>query len=119
MAPAVSAVFGLDFDRAWRLGVGFLNGFIAKEVFVESLAMLSPSASSEGVSLEALRAYGFSFSQLVAILVAATLYIPCMATIAVMYRELGSGRLALLGVLYSLGVATLVAWVTYLVLSAI
>ena len=117
IAPAISTVFGVDRDTAWRLGVGFLNGFIAKEVFVETLAMLSPIASQVGVSLAALQAYHLTVAQVIAILVAATLYIPCMATIAVMYRELGSAKLASLGVAYSLVLATIAAWLSYLVLS--
>ncbi len=119
IAPAVSAVFGVAGDEAWRIGVGFLNGFVAKEVFVETLAMLSPSAGEDGVSLAALQAYQLTTAQVVAILVAATLYIPCLATIAVMYRELGSAKLTLAGVAYSLAIATLGAWVAYTVLTAL
>lgn len=120
IAPMASTILGLPYDMAWRVGMAFINGFVAKEVFVESLAMVAPGAGGVGeeVSVSVLASYNFSVSQVVAILVAATLYIPCLATVSVMYRELGSAKMTLAAIAYTLTVATLLAWLARLLLAA-
>jgi ferrous iron transport protein B len=88
-------LLGLD----WRMSVALLTGVAAKET---SLATLGVLYHAEGESLgQALR---HSTTPLVALVfvVLQLLYIPCLATVAVMRSETNSWRWTALGVVYPL-----------------
>ena len=91
-------LLGLD----WRTSVALVTGFAAKETSLATLAVLY---HAEGQSLaEALR---HAMSPLVALvfIVVQLLYIPCLATVAVMRSETNSWKWTALGVLYPLVLA--------------
>jgi ferrous iron transport protein B len=93
----------------WRLGTALFAGFGAKELVVSTLGTLyglgEVDEESEALhealrqDLTPLRAY--------ALMVFVLLYIPCMATVAVIWKETNSWRWPLFVVLYT----TTLAWV--------
>jgi ferrous iron transport protein B len=104
----------LGFD--WRTSIALLTGFVAKEVVISTLGVLYHSGHKEALQEEALQhklaqampahvAYGFMLFTL--------LYIPCLATIAVIRRETMSWRWPLLSSLFGLSVAWLAAWTVH------
>ncbi len=108
LAPLVSLVFGVPGEDAWRLGFAFTAGLAAKEVLIESLAMTSPSWPEAGIT-GALRSLGLGYGQWLAVLVASTLYMPCIATMAIVYTESRSLRILLASLGYSIASAILAA----------
>lgn len=109
IAP-ILAPFGLNEDQGWRIGFSLLNGFVAKEVVLDSLAVLY---GGDVDPVAAIQYLGLTPAQGLAILVIIMLYLPCIATLAVMYQELRKGKLVLLALLYMFGVAYLVSLIVY------
>ena len=107
---------GLSFQQGWKVGFALINGFVAKEVVLSSIQMLYGGAVNPEA---AIRALGLNIAQLLAILVYIMLYVPCMATLAVMYQESKSAKLTLGGLIYMLVVAYVLSLITYLILSMV
>ncbi len=115
LGPILQWLYGLNPDTAWRIGFALIHGFIAKEALIESITLLQ-GVDSPG---EALLSLGLSPSQALAILVYMMLYVPCLATIAVMYQELKNAKLTILSVIYMLAVATILSTIIYGILSIV
>ncbi len=107
--------FGLNDAQAWRVGFALINGFMAKEVILSSLAMLYGKSNVVG----AINALRLTAPQALSILIFITLYVPCMATLAVLYQESRSIKLTVVAVLYMIGVAYLMSLGFYLVFSVL
>lgn len=91
----------------WRVGVGLMSAFAAREVFVSSLAVMFNSANED----EALQEQGllaimrsatnsngqqiFTVASVAGLLVFFVIALQCMSTVAVQARESGSMRFAL------------------------
>ena len=115
----------LGFD--WRIGIGLVSSFAAREVFVSSMAVIFSEDSYEGgkhgditpvrQSLAAARWPGGA--RLFTPLVCLTLMIyyvfamQCMSTVAVVKRETNSWRWPLFQIAYMTGTAWLVCLVVY------
>lgn len=97
LAP-LGELMGMD----WRLLTALLSSFIAKENAIATLGVLYGSA--EGGLAETLAA-AISLPSGIAFLTVTMLFIPCTATVAVMYQELRSWRWALFGVFLMLVIA--------------
>ncbi len=108
IAPYVELVFGVNESLAWRIGFGLLGGFLAKEVFLDSLAAVSPVHNS-GEEFSTLRAYSLDPWTALAVLVAVTLYVPCISTLSVIYAETRSAKMTVAVFLYDLFVASIAA----------
>ncbi|RLE55629.1 MAG: ferrous iron transport protein B [Thermoprotei archaeon] len=115
LAPVISVLYGLDAEKAWKVGFALLHGFIAKEAFLEATSLLYGGVSID----EALRALGFTLPSLMAFLVFFTLYVPCLPTIAVIYQESRSVRLTLSVILYMIGIGLVASQLVYLVLASL
>jgi len=91
-------LLGLD----WRMSVALVTGFAAKETSLATLGVLY-HAEGEGLA-QALRQ---NITPLVALVfvVIQLLYIPCLATVAVMRSETNSWKWTALGVIYPLALA--------------
>ncbi|HIH69219.1 ferrous iron transport protein B [Methermicoccus shengliensis] len=104
---ALAFVFApLGFD--WRGGVALLMGILAKEVVVGTFAVLygvdeGTLAQTLSTAMTPLTAYAFMVFTLI--------YLPCIATVGVIKRELGSWRWALFATLWPMGLAYLSALV--------
>lgn len=93
----------------WRVTVALISGFMAKESVVSTLETLLAGDSIQQI---------FSQASAMAFLVFCLLYTPCVAAIASIKRELGD-KYTLFTVLFQCLIAWCVAFVTYLICSAI
>ena len=94
----------------WKLTTALITGLSAKEAVISTLAVLN------GTSVEALAEVLtaiISPAQAISFLVFTLLYTPCIAAIAAMKRELGSGLKALGVVFMQCGIAWLISALTY------
>ncbi|MDO4530978.1 MAG: ferrous iron transport protein B [Bacillota bacterium] len=110
MAP-IFAPLGFD---DWRVPTALITGFSAKEAVVSTLGVLL------GTSMEGLEvALGTLFTPVSAIsfLVFTLLYTPCMAAVAAVKRELGSGVLAALVALMQCVIAWIISFGVYQLLN--
>ena len=112
LAPGLSALYGLDYDTSWRIGFALINGFIAKEGLVSAIAIM------QGVSEEeAFRTLNLTPAQGIAVLLFLMLYVPCLATVAVIYQETKSLKWTIFSIVYMVSVATLVSVLAYVIIS--
>ena len=105
----------LGFD--WRIGIALVTGLAAKEVVVSTLGTIYAIGQSDGtpVELKSILRHDTSFSRATALslMVFVLLYIPCVAAIGVMKKEVGRWRPVLLYSAYSLTVAWVLSFVVY------
>jgi len=105
----------LGFD--WRIGIALVTGLAAKEVVVSTLGTIYSIGQSDGapVELKSILRHDPSFSRATALslMVFVLLYIPCVAAIGVMKKEVGRWRPVLLYSAYSLSVAWILSFVVY------
>lgn len=120
---AIAPIFKpLGFDD-WKLSVGLIGGFVAKEIVVGTLGTLHSvgEADEESESLRQ-RLQGQTrpdgskqFNPLVAysIMIFILLYIPCIAVIAVIKRETNSWKWPIFTIFYTTGVAWIASFIVY------
>lgn len=94
----------------WRLTTSIITGLTAKEAVVSTLAVLFGVASE---SLSAVLSAAFSPLQGFCFLAFVVLYMPCVAAVAAVRKELGSGRKAVLAMFSQTVVAYLVTLIIY------
>jgi ferrous iron transport protein B len=106
----ISAVFiPLGFPD-WRVSTALMTGFMAKEVVISTLAVLTGASIAElGDSLHTLFTPRAAFSFLVFTL----LYTPCVAAVSVVKRELGNWKGTTFVILYQTLFAWLMAFCAY------
>jgi ferrous iron transport protein B len=107
LAP-LGSLLGLD----WRMLVALLTSFVAKENAVATLGILY-GADAKDVGLAAALAAQVAPASALSFLAATMLFIPCVATVAVMRQETGSWRWTLFGVTLLLAIALLGAVFVY------
>jgi ferrous iron transport protein B len=112
----------------WKIGIALITSFAAREVFVGTMATLYSVGESEDESGETLTkkmqsakrpdgslvyttATGFS------LLIFYLLAMQCMSTLAVVKRETGSWKWPLLQLVFMTGLAYLLSFITYQILS--
>ena len=94
----------------WRIATSLISGFTAKEAVVSTMAVLTGTSTAELAGhLSSL----FTPLSAVSFLLFTLLYTPCVAAVATIKRELGSGLKALGVVIIQCGVAWLVAAIIY------
>ncbi len=98
---------GLD----WRLTVALITSFPAKENAIATLGVLFGNSPEAGLA-EALAAT-FTTASALSFLVVTMLFIPCMATVAVVKQETNSWRWAGLSVALFLGLSMVAGVLTY------
>ena len=94
----------------WRLTTSIITGLTAKEAVVSTLAVLFGVASE---SLSAVLSAAFSPLQGFCFLAFVVLYMPCVAAVAAVRKELGSGWKAALAMFSQTVVAYLVTLIIY------
>lgn len=103
----------LGFGR-WQAAVALLTGVVAKEAVVSSLALFYGFSTLEGaVSIRAALASTFTPLSAYAFLVFVLLYVPCVAALATIRREMNSRKWTLISVGWQLLVAYTVTLVIY------
>jgi len=104
----------MGFD--WRLTVALLTSFIAKENSIATLGVLFGTGASRGLAEQL--AATFSAATALAFLTVQMLFVPCVATVAVIRQETDSWAWTLFDLLFllvvSLGVGVAVYWVVRL-----
>jgi len=110
----IGRLYDLSGDLSWKTSFMFLNGFLAKESFIESIMLFNPNAQS---LTEAVSSLDYTPQQALSILVAANLYIPCIATLSVMYSETKSIKGVLLFIAYSTSIAIALSYAVFLITS--
>jgi ferrous iron transport protein B len=104
IAPIFSPL-GID----WRGSVALLSGFVAKEIVVSTMGILyvaEGDKDSEALR-EALLSSGMTPLSAISMLVFVLLYLPCLATMVAIRKELRSWK----WLLFSIGYSTSLAWV--------
>ena len=105
----------LGFD--WRIGIALVTGLAAKEVVVSTLGTIYSIGQSDGapVELKSILRHDPSFSRATALslMVFVLLYVPCVAAIGVMKKEVGRWKPVLLYSAYSLTVAWVLSFIVY------
>lgn len=101
----------------WKIGIGIISGFSAKEVLVSTLGTIYSVGDIENSAqalAAALRADP-AMSPLVALslIFFVLLYTPCTATIAIIYRETGGWKWPMFTATYSLILAWLVSFIIF------
>jgi len=104
----------LGFD--WRIGISLVTGLAAKEVVVSTLGTIfsiSHATGETGLS-EILRSDpSFSRATALSLMVFVLLYIPCVAAVGVMKKEVGAWKPVLFYSAYVLAVAWVASFITY------
>ena len=111
LAPVFKPI-GID----WRGSVALLTGLFAKEIVVSTLRILYVAKIENKESDElkqALLSSNMTPLSALAMMFFVLLYLPCLATITTIRRELNSYKWALIGITYSTLAAWLVAFVVY------
>ncbi|WP_186578976.1 ferrous iron transport protein B [Aquibacillus kalidii] len=94
----------------WQAAASLLTGFLAKEVVVATMSIIYfvPEAQLQGFMVEQfspLSAYGF--------MVFVLLYVPCLATVAVIKKESHSKKWMFLSIAYGLSIAYILVLIIY------
>lgn len=109
----------------WRVGIGLMSAFAAREVFVSSLAIVfnitteDELEQSEGLLSEMGKATNirdepvFTLASVAALLVFFMIALQCMSTVAVAYKEMASMKFALVQLIVFNVAAYILAVITY------
>ncbi|RPH49196.1 MAG: ferrous iron transport protein B [Desulfobacteraceae bacterium] len=99
----------------WRGSVALLTGFFAKEIVVSTLGVLySVEEPDDGEALKkALLSSGMTPLSALSMMVFVLLYLPCLATIAVIRKETGSFKWTAFSIIYSTSVAWIAAFCVF------
>ena len=102
----------------WQIAVALLAGISAKEVVVSSCAVLfgiSNINSAAGMTrmMETLGAAGFGSLNAICLMIFSLLYIPCVATLAVIKRESNSTKWMMFTAVFQLVVAWVITFLVY------
>ena len=97
----------------WQAAVALLTGLIAKEMVVSSLSMFYdfPLTAESGAVAAAMGGFTplSAFSMLVFIL----LYVPCVAAVSTLFKEMNSPKWAWFSIAWQLGCAYVVSALVY------
>jgi len=96
---------------SWESVTALITGLTAKEAVVSTFAVLTGAGDSS--SLVPILAQMFTPLQAVSFLVFTLLYMPCVAAMAAVKRELGSYKMAIAAMAYQTAFAWLIAFLVY------
>lgn len=106
----IAPVFGPLGFSDWRVSTALITGFTAKEAVVSTLSVLTGTATA---NLSNVLGMMFSGVSVASFLVFTLLYTPCVAAVAAVKREMGSGAKAALVVALQCVVAWITAFLVY------
>ena len=89
----------------WQAAVSILTGLIAKEAVVASMSVFYGFSLTAGAGAVAAAMVGFTPAVAFAFLVFILLYVPCVAAVAAIYREMNSLKWTVISVAWQMGVA--------------
>lgn len=94
----------------WRISTALITGFTAKEAVVSTLSVLTQTATAD---LSAVLGTMFTGLSAASFLVFTLLYTPCVAAVAAVKREMGSGLKAAMVALLQCVIAWMAAFLVY------
>ena len=97
----------------WQAAVALLTGLIAKEMVVSSLSMFYGFSLTAASSQVATAMVGFTPLSAFSMLVFILLYVPCVAAVSTLFKELGSPKWAWFSIFWQLGCAYVVSLLVY------
>lgn len=105
----------LGFD--WRIGIALVTGLAAKEVVVSTMGTIYSLGEADETSVELKtilkRDPGFNQATALSLMVFVLLYIPCVAAIGVMRKEIGEWKAVAFYGAYAVTVAWIFSFITY------
>lgn len=105
----------LGFD--WRIGIALVTGLAAKEVVVSTMGTIYALGETDESSSELAEILksdpSFSRATALSLMVFVLLYIPCVAAVGVMKKEIGQWKPVLLYSIYVLVLAWTLSFITY------
>ena len=109
------AIAPLGFD--WRIGIALVTGLAAKEVVVSTMGTIYALGETDESSAELATILkndpAFSRATALSLMVFVLLYIPCVAAVGVMKKEIGQWKPVLLYSVFVLALAWALSFITY------
>ncbi|UZJ78283.1 ferrous iron transport protein B [Fictibacillus sp. KU28468] len=96
---------------SWQAGAALLTGFLAKEVVVSTMNIIYVAPDLH--TLQGVMAHHFTPLAAYSFMAFLLLYVPCLATVAVIKKETGSTKWTWFSIIYALIIAYLVSLVIY------
>ena len=113
LGGALAPIFApLGFGH-WQAAVALLTGLVAKEAVVSSLSMFYGFALTAAPATVALAMTGFTPLSALSFLVFTLLYIPCVAAVSAVAREMNSKKWTFFCLAWQLGTAYVVSLLVY------
>lgn len=97
----------------WQAAVALLTGLIAKEAVVASLSMFYGFSLTAAGTVVAAAMSGFTPLAAYAFLVFILLYVPCVAAVSTIYKEMNSLKWTLASIGWQIGTAYIVSFFVY------
>lgn len=101
--------FDIVGEDSWKIAFALIQGFMAKESILQTLAVLGESANVD----DAVKSLNLTIPQAYSLILLITLYIPCLATVAVVYQESRNLKLTVLQTIYMTLLAYLISVLVY------
>ncbi|WP_026695107.1 ferrous iron transport protein B [Peribacillus kribbensis] len=96
---------------SWQAGAALLTGFLAKEVVVSTMNIIY--AAPDLTTLQGIMAHHFTPLSAYSFMAFLLLYVPCLATVAVIKNETRSAKWTWFSIVYALIIAYIVSLVIY------
>ena len=100
----------------WQMGISLTTGFVAKEIVVSTMGVLYHAADEKNAESLSQKLgnprYGITPHAALAFMIFVMIYIPCLATVIAIAREIGS-RWAFFSVVYQITAAWIVSFIVY------
>ncbi|MCP4122316.1 MAG: ferrous iron transport protein B [Bacteroidetes bacterium] len=118
------AIRPLGFD--WKIGIGLISAFAAREVFVGTLATIysvgddSNQSLQEKMQSEVFRDSGekvFSFATIISLILFFIFAMQCMSTVAIVKKETNSWKWPMFQMVYMTAIAIILSFTAYQILS--
>ena len=121
LQPALAPILdpGRDRPEAWKDSIALTAGFVAKEIVVSTMAVIHHSQAADagpdtGLQSALRERSGLTPLTALAFMVFTLIYTPCLGTVGMILKETRSLLWTSFSVVYGLGLAWLMAWLTVL-----
>ncbi len=113
LGNVLAPVFGPCGFGFWQAAVALLTGLIAKEMVVSSLSMFYGFSLTAAGGEVAAAMTGFTPLSAFAMLVFILLYVPCVAAVSTLFKEMGSRKWAWFSIVWQIGCAYVLSLLVY------
>ncbi|SDN35654.1 ferrous iron transport protein B [Fictibacillus solisalsi] len=96
---------------SWQAGAALITGFLAKEVVVSTMNIIYVAPDLH--TLQGIMANHFTSLSAYSFMAFLLLYVPCLATVAVIKKETGSAKWTWFSIIYALLIAYIVSLIIY------